>query len=278
MEFVREQKDTALSQALILELHRIVCEGTLDNAMAAGRLRRPDEDVHVVDNGDGTILHTPPPAEELVERLERLCRFANDRSDSGPYLHPVVRAVLIHFMIGYDHPFVDGNGRTARALFYWSMARQGYWLMEYVPISRLIKKAPSQYSRAYLYTETDDNDATYFILHQLRIIRRAIDDLHVYLARRGAELRTVEQVLRRSRRWRDQLNHRQISLLEHALRHPGAQYLIAAHGRAHRVTNGTANADLRHLARQGLLEQTRHGRAFVFIAPPDLEELLKSSG
>ncbi len=140
------------------------------------------------------------------------------------------------------------------------------------------KRAPSQYSRAFLYTETDDNDTTYFILHQLRIIRRAIDDLHTYLARRSAELRTVEQILRRSPRWRGQLNHRQIGLLEHALRHPGTEYLIAAHSRAHGVAYGTALTDLRHLAQQGLLGQAKRGRAFVFIAPPDLEGLLKSSG
>ena len=50
----------------------------------------------------------------------------------------VVRAILVHFWLAYDHPFVDGNGRTARALFYWVMAREGYWLCEYVSISRIL--------------------------------------------------------------------------------------------------------------------------------------------
>jgi Fic family protein len=93
-------------------------------------------------------------------------------------VHPVVRAILIHFMLGYDHPFYDGNGRTARALFYWSLARSGYWLMEYVSISRLLRQAPAQYARAYRHTETDDNDTTYFIVHQLEVIQQAIAALH----------------------------------------------------------------------------------------------------
>lgn len=84
-------------------------------------------------------------------------------------------------MIGYDHPFVEGNGRTARALFYWSLARSGYWLMEYISISRLLKQAPAQYGSAYMYSETDENDTTYFILHQISIIERAIDALYEYL-------------------------------------------------------------------------------------------------
>lgn len=59
----------------------------------------------------------------------------------------------MHFMLSYDHPFVDGNGRTARILFYWSMLSQDYWLAEFLPISRLLKMAPSQYARSFIYTE-----------------------------------------------------------------------------------------------------------------------------
>ncbi len=51
------------------------------------------------------------------------------------FIHPVIRAILLHFMLAYDHPFVDGTGRTARALFYWSMAHQGYWLMDFISIT-----------------------------------------------------------------------------------------------------------------------------------------------
>ena len=96
--------------------------------------------------------------------LTRCCQvagldFANSSAES-PFVHPVVRAILIHFMIGYDHPFVDGNGRTARALFYWSMLRSGFWMTEYFSISSILRKAPSQYVRSYLHTESDDGDTT----------------------------------------------------------------------------------------------------------------------
>ena len=129
---------------------------------AAGRFRRKDERISVMDATHSVVLHTPPDADSLPARLERLCAFANQAQDTEPFVHPVVRAILVHFMLGYDHPFVDGNGRTARALFYWSVARSGYWLMEYLSISRLLMKAPAQYARAYLHTETDANDATLF--------------------------------------------------------------------------------------------------------------------
>ena len=63
--------------------------------------------------------------------------FANEGDDGERFVHPVVRAILLHFWLAYDHPFEDGNGRTARILFFWLMRSRGYWLAEYLPISRL---------------------------------------------------------------------------------------------------------------------------------------------
>lgn len=55
-------------------------------------------------------------------------------------------------MIAYMHPFVDGNGRTARALFYWYMLKSGYWLTEYLSISRVIAKSKSP-MKMLIYTQ-----------------------------------------------------------------------------------------------------------------------------
>jgi Fic family protein len=63
------------------------------------------------------VFHTPPPAAELPARLEAMCDFANSKTPDT-FIHPVVRGIFLHFWLAYDHPFVDGNGRTARALFY----------------------------------------------------------------------------------------------------------------------------------------------------------------
>ena len=127
----------------------------------------------------------------------------------------MVRAIVAHFMLAYDHPFVDGNGRTARLLFYWSMLSQDYWLAEFLPISRLLAKAPAQYARSFLHSEQDDGDLTYFVLYQLGIIQRAITDLHEYLDRKVAEMRRLRNALAAMSR---QFNHRQLALLEHAIR------------------------------------------------------------
>ncbi len=124
MHSVREQRHEKLTPTLIFELHRLVTDGTLDDPMDAGRLEPPDGERVQVFSPEGELLHTPPPAEQLPARMEALCTFANGEEAVG-FLHPVVRAIIVHFWLAYDHPFADGNGRTARALFYWSMLSQG---------------------------------------------------------------------------------------------------------------------------------------------------------
>jgi Fic family protein len=263
-----------LTPESVLELHRIVTEGTLDDPSAAGRLQRPGEDrVAVFDRDeDQTPIHVPPPAEQLPERLEALCEFAN-ANDEDRFVHPVVRAILLHFWLAYDHPFEDGNGRTARLLFFWAMHVRGYWLAEYLPISRLIRKAPAQYERAFLETETDGGDTTYFLIHQLEVIERAIDDLHLYLQRKIAEQRDAEARLSGF----EGLNGRQVALLGHAIRHPEHLYTYAGHAAGHRVTHETARSDLADLGDRGLLTRRAGGKTHRYEPPADLPDRLKES-
>lgn len=272
MSSMRGLSSEPLTPDRINELHRILTAGTLDDPSEAGRPQQPgDVRVAVVDRSDGKLLHQPPPAELLPERLDALCRFANGAETSG-FMHPVIRSILVHFWLSYDHPFSDGNGRTARALFYWSMLRQGYWLTEFLSISRILQKAPAQYARSFLYTESDDLDTTYFLLYQLSVICRAIDELHGYLARKTREVRKAEELLRDTN-----LNHRQLAVIGHALRNPDAEYTFRSHMTSHRVVYESARSDLLELEGKGLLVRTQIGRRFIFRPARDLSERLNGA-
>lgn len=275
MKFIREMRGNELTPSIVIELHRILTDGTMAEG-EVGRLRQPDERVHVVDELQ-RVLHIPPMAEELPARLEALCRFANER-ESKPFVHPVVRAILVHFQLAYDHPFVDGNGRTARALFYWCMADRGYWLAEFLSISRVIRNAHGKYNRAFLYSETDDNDVTYFVLNQLRTTVNAIDALHEYLARKVGELAETRAALERSSTMRAVLNHRQIALINHALKKPGHVYVIESHRRSHGVSYQTARTDLLELSDLELLVHGKRGRELTFTSPDNLRQRIAALG
>lgn len=274
MKFIREAKNDPLTPGLVLEIQRILTVDALDEPDASGRLRRADEPIVVTDD-QGETLHTPPPAEGLKSRMEAMCAFANT-GDENPelFFHPVLRSILLHFWLAYDHPFVDGNGRTARALFYWSMAHRGYWLGEYLSISRILKNAPSRYARAFLHTESDENDLTYFVLHQLGVIQRAIAELMRFLEDTARQVNETRSLIREIGPLKDVVNHRQVALLTHALGHPTASYTVQSHRGVHGITSQTARTDLLSLSEFGLLEQGKSGKKFVFVSPEDLRARL----
>ena len=271
MQEIRTWKDRSLTPDLVLEIHRCVTAETLDKPEAAGRFRQHDELVYVLNELTGEVFHTPPPAGDLPQRIEQMCRFANGE-EPAHFLHPVLRAILLHFWLAYDHPFVDGNERTARALFYWCMLRQQYWLFEYISISEILLRAPAKYALAFLHTETDRNDLTYFIIHQAAVIRQAIQGLHAYIDRKAQELASTEAVLKSGA----DLNHRQEALIIHALRNAGTRYTIEAHRKSQSIAYETARGDLVGLAEIGWLEMHRAGKAFVFYAPVDLPSRIRA--
>ena len=257
-----------LTKELVCQLHHLITRDTLDDPSMAGRFRTPDQKIDVGDYY-GQTFHVPPRAEELEDRMDLMCAFAN-REIPKQFVHPVIRSMILHFWLAYDHPFVDGNGRTARALFYWSMLHCGYWLCEFISISEIILKGPSKYGRAFLHTETDDNDLTYFLIYHLDVIRRSFDQLDAYVKRKTEELHRLKQKLRGMRL----LNHRQEALMSHALRHPHHDYVIESHRASHGVAYETARTDLLDLVKRGLLDSRKVGHEWHFQPSPELDRRL----
>jgi Fic family protein len=270
IQMLNQRREEPLTVEHLLEIQRQLTDGTLD-AEACARFRREDETITVWDEEDQQILHEPPKADELPERMQELCEFANaDGHDDGTFIHPVLRAILLHFWLAYDHPFVDGNGRTARALFYWSMLRHRYWLVEYLAISSIILKQPKQYPLAFLNTEQDDNDLTYFLLYHVEVIERSIRAFQEYLAQKIAEKRRLARVLLPAI-----FNDRQQAILIAAQKDPDISFTYESHAATHQVTLATARSDLLGLEAKGLLLGNRVGRRFRFVVAPNLEERLQ---
>lgn len=267
---IENQKTQPLTPEVIFELHEIITRDTLENPDGAGRLRRSDERIDIIDQRDNQILHVPPPADQLVDRMNAMCRFANGETPPG-FIHPVVRSILLHFWLAYDHPFKDGNGRTARALFYWCMLQNNYWLFQFVSISEFILRAPAKYGRAFLCTESDDNDLTYFLFHQLDVLKMATDKLYAYLDTKAQERQELEKRLRLGTRF----NSRQLEVLANALRHPNANYTIKQQRGKYGVVYQTARTDLLELVDKGLLLQVKMGRTYHFTPVPDMELALE---
>ncbi|MBC9131442.1 Fic family protein [Frischella sp. Ac48] len=270
MKKALEMKNESLSIELILSFHEIATTGAIENNAVCGEFRQTD-DIYVR-NHLQEVIYTPPKADKLYDLMSDLCNFVNTRHDCEEgefFIHPVIKAILLHFFIGFIHPFGDGNGRTARALFYWFMMKSGYWLFEYTSISKLIKNAPIQYAKAYLYVEDDELDTTYFLYHQIDIIMRSIDELNNYLHRKQRELAYFLTRIKNSK-IASKLNFRQIDILKKAAKEPGRQFIAKSISIEYSVSENTARSDLKGLEDNGLLLLIGNSKVRTYISPSDL--------
>ncbi len=265
---VLELKNEKLSVDLIRDIHATVTKGTLKNEANEGNFRSNNE-VQVVDSITGEVFYTPPNFELLEKLMEAVCNFANEDNESK-FIHPIIRGIILHFLIGYIHPFVDGNGRTARALFYWYLLSRKYWLIEYLSISRILLQAPSQYAKAYLHTEFDDNDLTYFIDFNLKTLKQSLTELQVYINRTVEDRRKVFSLI-----VNQDFNERQIDIIKDFLRDKDQTISIKEIESKFGIANQTARTDLLDLVDKGYIRVRTMGRKMIFFPIEDLEDKLR---
>jgi len=269
--FLQKQKTQDLSLDLLFEIQARMTRDTLDDPDASGRFRTQADDVAIVDVRDNEVIFTPPPAKLIPRRMEALVSFANAKATADEFIHPLVKAAILHFWLAYEHPYVDGNGRTARALFYWFMLKNGYWLFEYLTVSRAIMKRRMGYYRSFLHSEHDDEDLTYSLLFQLDATREALGDLRAHLTRMQEQTRELARTIQRF----PDLNARQRALIDQVLRAPTDIVTFQSHQTGFGITYVTARTDLLDLVARGLLDETRQGKQRAFLAPANLRSKLQ---
>lgn len=246
IRFITEHKEENLSPELLLHIHSLMTHQTLDSSDDEGRFRTSD-DIVVGNDITGEIVHTPPTYTEIPNFVDELCKFANNDNDDN-FIHPIIKAVVIHFMVAYVHPFVDGNGRTARALFYWYMLKKGYWLTEYLSISRVIYKSKASYEKSYLYTESDGGDIGYFITYNLRVLELAFKELQSYISRKIAQRQgNTNYIINNG------VNERQAAIMSLFRDNPHMAITVKEVENRFGISQPTARLDLEGLVEKGFL-------------------------
>lgn len=266
IQFVVNHKDTPLSPELLLRIHQLMTEHTMQNPEDAGCFRN-NNDV-VVENGiTHETVHTPPPYEEIPVFVEKLCQFFNEK-DARQFVHPIIRGIIIHFLVSYVHPFVDGNGRTARALFYWFMLRQGYWLTEFLSISRVIAKSKKSYEKAFLYTESDNMDMGYFVAYNMKVLEQSFKQLQEYIKRKQDEKKAANTFLRLGG-----INKRQAQIIKLFVDDPKAVITVGDMQSEFMISPTTAKADIVGLMNMGILSEISFNKVKKgYVRGDDFEE------
>lgn len=248
IQFIVENKYNMLTPELVMHIHRLMTEKTLVNPDDAGRLRTNDN--VVVENGiTHEVVHVPPPYQVLPFFINDLCDYFNE-TDAKVFIHPIIRGIIVHYMVAYMHPFVDGNGRTARALFYWYMLKEKYWLTEYMSISRVIANSKKSYEKAFQYVAADDNDLGYFITYNLRVLEQAFKQLQDYIKRKQEERVAANIFLQIG-----DINERQAQILKMFMDNPKEVITVRSLQDKFMISPTTAKTDIIGLLQKGLLTE-----------------------
>lgn len=271
IQFIVSNKDESLSEELLLHIHRLMTDNTLENSKDVGRFRQND-DVVVENSITHEVVYTPPSYQDIPQFIIDLCIFFN-ADKAKLFIHPIIRGIIIHFMVAYMHPFVDGNGRTARALFYWYMLKQGYWLTEYLSISRIIYKAKKSYEKSFLYAESDKNDIGYFIAYNLRTLELAFKELQIYIKHKIEAKQAATTFLRIGN-----INERQAEIIKMYYQNSKEMQTVKDFEIRFSVTPTTAKSDIIGLMKIGALEEISLNKVKKgYIKGHKLDELVKKA-
>lgn len=250
LTYVLENIDAPITKETIFQIYSLVTKDTLEESAASDHYR--DEPV-LVRSQRGEIVHTAPKAEQVSQMMDALIAFIADSE-----LSPLIKACVAHFYFVYVHPFIDGNGRTARALSYMILLQAGYDFFRYFSISSVIAEERSKYYKAIKDVEDDEYDMTYFIDYSIGMLARAVKQL---------EDRLVNKVVMEERC--NQLkasgaNERLLAGAEWLLKSPNSSVTIKAWEQKFGVVTETARQDLFKLEEAGIVKRKLVKRRYEF--------------
>ncbi|MBQ1191148.1 MAG: Fic family protein [Bacteroidales bacterium] len=269
IQYITKHKDDPMTEERLLQIHRLMTENTLKDSNNSGRFRTNSDDVVVENKITHEIVHTPPPADDLPQFIQDLCNFFNNENNRI-FIHPIIRGIIIHFMIAYMHPFVDGNGRTARALFYWYMLKEKYWLTEYMSISKVIAKSKHRYEKSFLYTECDELDLGYFVSYNLRVLNLSFLQLKGYIEKKQREKKAANAFILIGN-----INERQAQIIQYFNDRPNEIVTVKEMQHRFAITAMTARKDLVDLVEKGYLDEISINNVKKgYIRSNDFEEII----
>lgn len=256
MTFIIENLESDFSIDFILNLHHIITQDTLEDPEYAGKFR--DDDVFIRDKTN-TVIFKPMTAEKIEESFKNLVTWVNTQSDED-FIHPIVKASIIHFFFVYVHPFFDGNGRTARALFYFYLLKNRYDFFKYFSISALIAKQKEKYYKAIKEVEDYDNDLTYFLIYSADVVMKSIDEILDKIAKKYTSDRISKSLDLKG----IYLNKRQNKLIKILIDQDHKNITTRRYEKIFKVSYGTARSDLNELSEKGLLQKMKLGKGFLY--------------
>lgn len=149
---------TGIDEALIKKIHSLTVHKILD-PNKVGKYR--ETQVVVKSNQTGEVSFRPPQAQALAKLMEDFILWLN--SDQRVTTHTVLRSGIVHYELVRIHPFLDGNGRVARALSMLVLFQEGYDIRRFFSLEEYFDSDPVNYYQALASVEKTHGDLTFWL-------------------------------------------------------------------------------------------------------------------
>lgn len=253
------EKGQEIREKELLQIHRLTVDRLL-SPDKAGKFRKTQ--VVVKNSKTGQVSFAPPPPQGVKRLAGEFFDWLN--SSGAQEIHPVLQAGITHYVLAYIHPFVDGNGRAARALATLVLFSGGYDIKKFFSIEEYFDKNPARYYSTLQAVSNQkvrqlaDRDVTvwleYFcegLAEELAQVRGRVQRLSLDLRLRGKTGQIV-------------LSERQMKLVEYietygSINNRGWRTILRQY------SDDTILRDLADLARKGLIKKKGSTKGAVYV-------------
>ena len=245
MNWIKSHLNIPTSNELILKIHEIISKNTLegDDAHFCGKFR--DDKIFVGQHEGVTHTKIKETLQEVIHIISKHPRF----------LHSLIKGIAFHYFIAYIHPFFDGNGRTARTLFYFEMIKTNLKFIELLSISANLKNQGEKYSQSFDLVKEHELDMTFFIdfcLDSLSTALEKVENKVSYLININ-HLKETEK-----------LNTNQIALLQKGALNKYKTIQINEYAQNIKRSREIARKELKDLFKKGFLKEEKQGKKHVY--------------
>jgi Fic family protein len=245
LKWIKQNSHLEVNLGLILKIHQKVTHNTMegDDANFSGKFR---DDTVYVGSHEGIFFEKIEPSLSEVIKL----------TTSNPrFLHGLIKGIILHYFIGYIHPFFDGNGRTARTLFYFKAMKNGFRFVELLSVSAHLKEHGKKYERSFDLVKEHELDMTYFVDF-------CLDSLIAALGKVEEKVNYLVKFTKLSES--AGLNLNQVALLQRMALNKYREITIEEYSSYINKSREVARQDLKGMATKGFLNEEKKGKKFVY--------------
>jgi len=241
---------SALTEKMILKIQALLTNKIL-SPKDSGKYRQ--RMVYVV-NKFGQTVFTPPPSKAVPDLVKDLAAWLNSSGSSK--LHPILAAGIAHYELVRIHPFIDGNGRAARALATLILYQKDFDLKHFFALDDYYNEDRAAYYTALKYVDPRSRDLTewleYFaegVASQMNKLRKKLD----VLRHEPIFKNLPKRLILKERQWK------LLEALKERSRITNLEYQQIAG-----ITRETAKRDLAFLVKEGILNKSGKGRSIYY--------------